>query len=380
MNGHFSGWRAASWVVVFGSGLLSCGERAAVEKPLPAVGLLAEDPASLPTPPREMPDCVVVIEVVSSYLGAEQAPASVQRTRAQARARAETILRLARAPRGDFEELNKRFSDLGPTALVDRIAQASCRGQLHPALERAAFGMEVGQVSDEIESPQGFHVLKRYPNPIAQAAEILIAYTGAERYTPRKKRSPTEAARLAEEIRSRLLRAPDSFAQEAERFSDMPNHDRGGVFPLFQRGAQNPKLEEIVWALEIGQISEIKETPTGFHIVRRIAPRKLQVRSLWLQIKDSADFVDTPQFRSREETLRLAEALSDRLSTGKEDFAALAAAYSDAPERDHGGLEPPFGRGQKALPVERAAFALAPLEISPVIPDERGFYLIKRLW
>ena len=380
MNGPFSGWQTASWVVAFGAGLLSCGERAAVVNPLPAVGLLTEDPASLPTPPREMPDCVVVIEVVSSYVGAEQAAAALKRTRAQARDRAETILRLARAPRADFEALNKRFSDLGPTAQADKITQASCRGQLHPALERAAFGMEIGQVSDVLESPQGFHVLKRYPHPIAQAEEILIAYTGAERYTPRKARSRTEAARLAEDLRARLLSSPDSFGQEAERLSDMPNHNRGGVFPLFQRGAQNPKFEEIVWKLEIGQISEVQETPTGFHLVRRIAPRQLQVRSLWLQIKDSADFVDTPQFRSREETLRLAEALSDRLSTGKEDFAALAAAYSDAPERDHGGLEPPFGRGQKALPVERAAFALAPLEISPVIPDERGFYLIKRLW
>jgi len=35
------------------------------------------------------------------------------------------------------------------------------RNQLAPALDTAAFGLGVGQVTPPIETPSGFHVLKR---------------------------------------------------------------------------------------------------------------------------------------------------------------------------------------------------------------------------
>ena len=45
---------------------------------------------------------------------------------------------------------------------------------------------------------------------------------------------------------------------------------RGGSLGKFGRGAMVPAFEKAVFALGVGEISEIVETPFGFHIIRLV--------------------------------------------------------------------------------------------------------------
>ncbi len=96
---------------------------------------------------------------IVSWSGAERAPASVKRTRDEARALAEAARAevLGGAP---WDEVVARTSD-GPAR--DDGGELGWMGpaQLMRSLDAPAFALAPGEVSAVIETPRGFHVLRR---------------------------------------------------------------------------------------------------------------------------------------------------------------------------------------------------------------------------
>lgn len=87
----------------------------------------------------------------------------------------------------------------------------------------------------------------------------------------------------------------------------------------------------------------------------------------------------TPGPRDDAATLALANELRQRLLAG-EDFAALAAEYSDDPgSAANGGDLGWFGKGQMVAPFEEAAFSLPIGEISEPVKSDFGYHLIEVL-
>lgn len=76
----------------------------------------------------------------------------------------------------------------------------------------------------------------------------------------------TAHARLAD-VRKRLLKDPARFQEQALKHSECPTAMNGGLLGNVTPGQLYPELEPAAFALQVGEISEILESPVGFHII-----------------------------------------------------------------------------------------------------------------
>lgn len=78
-----------------------------------------------------------------------------------------------------------------------------------------------------------------------------------------------EAARgRLEAIRSRVVKKPSRFAEQALKHSECPTALNGGALGEYLRGQLFPELDACLFAMEAGELSEIVETDLGFHLLR----------------------------------------------------------------------------------------------------------------
>ncbi len=132
--------------------------------PVASATATAMAPAVAPAPAPFVPpgpgDAIVAQHVLIAYRGAKRAPKGVTRTKAEAKARAQEARAKVRAGTA-FEDVVDTYSD--DTGSVGRLGSVGKfhRGDMDAAFSRAAFALRVEEVSDVVETPFGFHLIKR---------------------------------------------------------------------------------------------------------------------------------------------------------------------------------------------------------------------------
>ena len=110
--------------------------------------------------PKAPPEAIIAQHVLIAYKGAKHAPKGVTRSKAEAKARAQEALSKVRSGT-PFEEVVKLYSDdQGSAERLGSVGKFR-KGDMDSAFSSAAFALTVGEVSDIVETPFGFHIIKR---------------------------------------------------------------------------------------------------------------------------------------------------------------------------------------------------------------------------
>lgn len=178
--------------------------------------------------------------------------------------------------RGRFASEDEYLADLENAGLdPERLAQAIERDLTFEAvLDRVASQATV--VSDtDVEIFYLIH-RERYRRPENRTLRHILVTINDELHGNER----LMAYRKIDEIRTRLLKAPDRFSEHALKDSECPSALNGGLLGTLKRGELYAELEAIAFALRAGELSAVIESPMGFHIIQCVAVEAPGVASL----------------------------------------------------------------------------------------------------
>ena len=113
-------------------------------------------------------------------------------------------------------------------------------------------------------------VVSAPPREIAGAAQVLVAYKGAELAPKGVTRAKADAKRIAEEALKKIKKDSVAFEDVAKKYSDDEgSKNAGGAIGNFERNAMPEAFSKATFDLKVGEISDVVETPRGFHIIKR---------------------------------------------------------------------------------------------------------------
>ena len=101
------------------------------------------------------------------------------------------------------------------------------------------------------------------------AKHVLVMHKDSERKPPNVTRT-REEARARAELVLKKVRAGEEFDKLIIEFSDEPGGAaRGGDLGVFEKKVMVKAFSDTAFKLKVGEISDIVETPFGFHIIQR---------------------------------------------------------------------------------------------------------------
>ena len=168
-----------------------------------------------------------------------------------------------------------------------------------------------------------------------------------------------KARKFAQSILDSIKNGSD-FAEMAKKYSEDPGSAKeGGDLGFVKRGVFYPEFEAAAFALQPGQLSDVVESPVGFHIIQLIEKRGETIHARHILIKIKAD--EDADLK----TIDFLTAIRDSIIKGDSSFAYYAKKYSeDEDTAPFGGELGTFYINQLDKSVLDAVSKLKPGEIS----------------
>jgi peptidyl-prolyl cis-trans isomerase D len=244
------------------------------------------------------------------------------------------------------------------------------RGQLAPALDRAIFSTNAGQLTMPVQTPSGYHVVQ-VENRAGDSARVRQLIVPIE---------------LSSQTEDRLLERADSLDRAAVTLGLDEAAGRMGltvltseVTPALPILAQVGAIDEgLEWALEEaepGEISEVFETESAFYMLELVSSRPERVLTLQ-EATPSIRLILVQRARLQRARDLLVDA--ERRARAGESLQDIAASYNTTVEQagpfSRSDFVPGLGRMNAAI---GAAFGLDAGQISPLVDADNRLFLLQ---
>lgn len=289
-------------------------------------------------------------------------------------------------PRSEFEYLYNKNSQqqINPQTLEEyvemfklykmKVADARAEG----LDTMSSFIKETDQYRHELAAPyltDSVYINKLVDDAYGRMQEEVEAY----HIMLFKTRNLAENAILRQRADSlhEVLKNGGDFADIATRYSgDRGSNTKGGRMGWIVANSYPASFELAAYSLPEGQISEVVETPVGYHILKggkhRPARGKVVVSHI-LKLTQGKDAEG--ELRAKAEI----DSLYDLVKNNPNIFSMIATHNSDdrASARQGGALQP-FGAGEMVAEFDSVAFSLGNGEISEPFKTAYGYHIIYR--
>jgi peptidyl-prolyl cis-trans isomerase D len=235
------------------------------------------------------------------------------------------------------------------------------------AYRPADFPSQVEVKDDDIAEYYALHKEDKFTEPEEVRARHILIKVAADAGADAK----AAARKKAEELLAKVKAGADFAVLAKESSEDAGSAAKGGDLGFFPRGRMTPAFEEAAFALQAGGVSDVVETPFGFHVIK-VEEHRGGVKALEAVHDEIADTL------KQERSLALARKQADedrrKIARGTPFTEALAGRKIEE--------SPPFAKGAEVPGVghvpgfAESAFALHEGEVSDLIDGPDAIYLL----
>ena len=289
-------------------------------------------------------------------------------------ARAEEVLKKAKAPNADFAALAKQYSEDDTNNMNGGDLDYFGRGRMVAEFEQAAFGMKAGETSDLVKTAFGFHIIKVVDNQPESTRALAEVRTELEDQLKWQK-AQAEAESIAKSLEATTKTPADLDRVATERgLSVVETGLIASDEPVQGIGAQ-PELSSRVFAMKEGEVTPALRVATGWVFATVTGRQDSYVPQLAEVKARVAD--DVRQDKAAEMARQRAAAIANDLKTAKDFTAAAKRAGLDVKTTElvaRGSAIPDLGISEA---VDAAAFALPQGGVSDAISTPTGTAVIR---
>jgi len=173
--------------------------------------------------------------------------------------------------KSSLAEIRKRYpneddfhADLDRIGLTETALREAVERDLtvESVLEKVAA--RAASVSDTDVEIFYFMHKERFTKPASRTLRHILISINPDY----KENDRDSALKRLQGIRARLLKDPSRFEEQALKHSECPTAMNGGLLGDVTPGQLYAELEPAAFALKKGELSEVVESPVGFHIIR----------------------------------------------------------------------------------------------------------------
>lgn len=179
----------------------------------------------------------------------------------------------------DLKKIKQKFANdadfkkaLGESGLTEAELQSSLeRGYVISKLIDNQIMAPIVIPDQEIRTFYDTHPKSFKKSEQVRASHILIKVDSqAEQSVKDEKRAKLQ------EVQKRL-KVGEDFAVLAKEFSECPSNIKGGDLGYFERGKMVKPFEDVAFKLKTGEVSDIVETPFGYHLIKVVDKKPASV-------------------------------------------------------------------------------------------------------
>ena len=166
--------------------------------------------------------------------------------------------------------LKKRFpnEDEFKAALLEmKISEAELKSQIRKGIAIQQF-VDKDLVQDvKVSQKEVEDFYKNNPDMFKQSEQVKASHILIKVDTKADKSAKDQANKKIKEIQKKLEDGGD-FAALAKEYSEGPSNVNGGDLGYFERGRMVKPFEDVAFKLKPGEVSDMVETPFGYHLIK----------------------------------------------------------------------------------------------------------------